>query len=68
MVGNPDTLQREREMGGAETVHYVDAQGNRDTIQTSGCRLIRGSDGMLMGTGNTDAARRIAAKLGELVE
>ena len=67
MVGNPDTLQRERQMAGAATVHYIDAQGNRDCIMTSGCRLIRGSDNMLVGSGDTAAARRIAAKLGEIV-
>lgn len=64
MTGNPDNLQRDREMTCPISVKYVDAQGREDEITRSGLRLVRRSDSRIMGTGNEDAARRIAEKLG----
>ena len=51
MTVKTDTLQRAREArpGGCA---YIDHNGKRDTIQGSGHRLVRGSDNMIMGTGD----------------
>ena len=68
MSGNPDVLQREREASQPRGATYIDHNGKQDCIQTSGHRLVRGSDGMLMGVGDAAAARRIAAKLGAIVD
>ena len=64
MTGTADPLQRARDADAYRTnVIYVDRTGHEDAIVRSGYRLVRRSDNRIMGTGDEDAARRIAAKL-----
>jgi hypothetical protein len=63
MTGTADPLKRARDADETTNVVYVDRNGREDAIVRSGLRLVRRSDSHIFGTGDEDAAKRIAAKL-----